>query len=184
MFGLTLILHATEGLTIFTTEGHRRQDVESNPRPVPEITFIDQSNTALSISYFKGKTILMEFFFTSCPSYCYAMGSQFKKLQTHIMQSGIKNVVLMSVSFDYKNDANKQIQTYSKRFNAQKPFWYVVRAKNNDELNQLIKTFEVIIVGNEQSGYEHDSAVHLISSQSELYKIIDFTDDEGIRNVF
>lgn len=183
ILGSSIILYATEGLTIYTAEGQRRSDVELNPRAVPDVTLIDQSFSPLSISEFKGKTVLMEFIYTSCPSFCYAMGSEYEQLQRKIINSDIKDVVLMSVSFDYENDNAEQISAYAKKFKAVRPYWYVVRAKDIEGLNQLIETFDVIVVGDSNTGYEHDSAIHAINKNNRLYKIIDFNNVEAIREI-
>ncbi len=184
ILGSAVIWYATDGLTTYTAEGQRRSDVELIPRTVPDIILIDQNFSPLKISEFKGKTVLMEFIYTSCPSFCYAMGSEYKQLQDKIINSGAKDIVLMSVSFDYENDNAEKIKAYADKFKAVEPYWYVVRAKDIAGLNQLIKTFEVIIVGNSNDGYEHDSAIHAINKNNKLYKIIDFNDDETINEIF
>lgn len=174
LLGAIVISYATDGLTIYTAEGKRRSDVESYPREAPPISFFDQSNYPLNISQFKGKTVLMEFIFTSCPSFCYAMGAEYMKLQKQIKESEQNDIVLMSVSFDFDNDKAEQIEKYAKKFKAEKPYWYVVRAKSKDDLNSLIKTFEVIIVSDGKGSYEHDSAIHVLNEHNALFKIIDF----------
>lgn len=174
LLGAIVIAYATDGLTIYTAEGKRRSDVEQYPRAMPQITFIDQTESPLKVSEFKGKTVLMEFIFTSCPSFCYAMGAEYRKLQRQIKSSEINNVVLVSVSFDFDRDGAEQIEKYASKFKAEKPYWYVVRASSQVELDRLLEAYEVIIVSDGSGGYDHDSAIHVLNQENALYKIIDF----------
>lgn len=174
LLGAVVIAYATDGLTIYTAEGKRRSDVEQYPRESPQITFIDQTDAALKVSELKGKTVLMEFIFTSCPSFCYAMGSVYSKLQRRIKSSEINDVVLLSVSFDFARDGAEQIEQYAGKFKAEKPYWYVVRASSQVALERLLAAYEVIIVSDGSGGYDHDSAIHVLNKNNALYKIIDF----------
>lgn len=154
------------------------------PRDIPEIKLIDQDRQLLNMADFKGKTVLVEFIFSTCPSFCNVLGGEYNKVQKKLIKNNIKDVVLMSISFDYDRDKAEQIKQYARRFAAQKPYWYVVRASNPADLAKIINRFEVSIIKDDKLGYEHDSSIHIINKNNKLSKIVDYNDTQAINAIF
>lgn len=84
--------------------------------------FTNQFGQKVKLNDFKGKIIVMDFFFTRCPSVCPGLARNMRKLQ----KSFVKNdsiVQFVSISVDPENDSAANLLKYGKRFNANFDNW-------------------------------------------------------------
>ncbi len=172
--GVSALFIATDGFTVYTTEGERRANIKKAPRKISNIVLVDQEQKQFSLKDLEGKTLLIEFIYTSCPSYCYAMGSTYQRIDRHLKQTSRSDVALISISFDFQRDKAKQMTQYTNRFKAKSPSWYVTRAQNQVELDNLLQNMGIMVVADENGGYEHNSAIHVINQNGYLIDIVDF----------
>lgn len=172
--GVSGLYKSTDGFTVYTTEGERRANIKKSPRKIPNIALVDQQQKHFSLKGLRGKTLLIEFIYTSCPSYCYAMGSSYQRIQYHLKETSRNDVALISISFDFQRDKAKQIKQYTHRFKAESPSWYIARALNEAELGNLLRNMGIMVISDKYGGYEHNSAIHVIDRNGYLVDIVDF----------
>jgi protein SCO1/2 len=103
----------------------------------PDVTVQTQTGQKIRFSeLLKGRTVAINFIFTSCPSVCPLMGVSFGRLQTMLGKRSA-DVTLISVSIDPETDTPARLAAWGKRFNA-KPGWTLVTGKKAD-IDRLLK---------------------------------------------
>ena len=109
----------------------------------------------------KGKTVIVNAFFTTCTSVCPPMNRNMEKIQAALGDRVGKDVFLVSISVDPEIDTPAVIKEYSKKFHA-KPGWLFLTGKKENvdwalyKLGQYVEDKQdhmtVIIIGNEATG--------------------------------
>ncbi len=92
---------------------------------VKNISFTNQMGKRVSLDDARGKVIVINFFFTRCPSICPGLTKNMKRLQ----DSFIKNpdiVQFISISVDPEHDSTQQLRRFADRFGVNHDTWWFV----------------------------------------------------------
>jgi protein SCO1/2 len=87
------------------------------------VSFVNQLGDSVSLDDLHGKIIVIDFFFTRCPSICPGLARSMKKLQ----QSFEKNaeiVQFISLSIDPRYDSVSQLRKFADRLNINHDSWW------------------------------------------------------------
>jgi len=117
---------------------------------IPDATVLDQNGRKLRFytDLVKGKTIAVNFIFTTCTTICPPMTANFAKVQKTMMAHGQKDFYLISVSVDPENDTPAKLKAYAEMFQA-KPGWTFVTG-TRAELQSIWQAFSVYSGGAKQ----------------------------------
>ena len=87
-------------------------DPETVKVSVPEITVLDQDGRKLNFfrDLVKGKTVAINFIFTTCTTICPPMGATFAKVQTLLGERAGKDVQMISISVDPVTDTPERLK--------------------------------------------------------------------------
>jgi protein SCO1/2 len=109
----------------------------------------------------KGKTVVVNAFFTTCTSVCPPMNRNMEKIQEALGDRVGKDVFLVSISVDPETDTPARLKEYAQKFHA-KPGWTFLTGKKENvdwalyKVGQYVESKDdhttVIIVGNEATG--------------------------------
>ena len=109
----------------------------------------------------KGKTVVINAFFTTCTSVCPPMNRNMEKIQEALGDRLGKEVFLISISVDPTTDTPPRLKEYAQKFHA-KPGWRFLTGKKENvdwalyKVGQYVEAKDdhttVIIVGNETTG--------------------------------
>lgn len=111
----SVIVSEKNGKTTTDTIWHR----------VKNISFTNQLGKKVSLDDLHGKVLVIDFFFTRCPSICPGLAHNMKRLQN----SFVKNdsiVQFISISVDPAHDSVPQLRKFADRFNANHDTWWFV----------------------------------------------------------
>ena len=109
----------------------------------------------------KGKTVVVNAFFTSCTSVCPPMNRSMEKIQEAFGARVGRDVFLVSITVDPATDTPARLKEYAAKFHAGKGWTFLTGKKENLDwalykLGQYVEDKEshktVIIVGNEATG--------------------------------
>jgi protein SCO1 len=185
--GLMLLWSATGGAQAFTTETLRRQQVASQPQRIEafDLTLASGQKTTLNAVLAPGgKVWLVDFVYTRCQTLCSALGSIYQQLQTQIEARGLQGKVgLLSISFDPVNDDAIALTEYSKRMGMDSKVWQIVTLTDWQDRRRLLNAFGIMVVPAPLGEFEHNAALHVVSSDGTLHQIIDYTDFNSALNV-
>lgn len=110
-----------DGITTYDTTFH----------VVKDFTFTNQMGQKVSLKDLPGKILLVNFFFTSCPSICPRMMANLEKVQ----QAYIKNdtlLQLISLTVDPERDSSEQLRMYGVKHGINPDNWWLVTGDKKD----------------------------------------------------
>ena len=130
---------------------------------VPDIAVLDQQGRKRNFytDLVKGKTVAINFIFTTCTTICPPLGATFAKVQTLLGDRAGKDIQLISISVDPVTDTPERLQAWQAKFSTQ-PGWTLVTGDkaNIDRLLKALGGFSarkedhspVVLIGNEAAG--------------------------------
>ena len=111
---------------------------------VKNIQFTNQLGKKVSLDDLHGKIIVVNFFFTSCPSICPGLARNIKRLQ----DSYIKNesiVQFLSVSIDPTRDSVARLRAFADKYNANHDTWWFVTGDKKEIYDFAIKEMKASV---------------------------------------
>ena len=130
---------------------------------IPDSKVLDQNGKSLNFysDLIKGKTVAINFIFTTCTTICPPLTATFRRVQQELENSG-QNVHLISVSVDSSVDTPERLHDFAAKFHAG-PGWTFVTGEK-DEIDRLLRALGVavankndhtpmILIGNDVSGF-------------------------------
>jgi protein SCO1/2 len=171
--GIGALSWVTDGFRVVTSEGARRLAVERSPLSFPDIAMIDQNGQQFSLADYYGRTVLVDFIYTRCPTICGVLGDDFRNVLglAHADEAG--DIDLLSISFDPEHDDRGALQLYGERYGAAAPRWRVAAPVDRHDLEILLRSFGTVVISDGIGGFVHSSAVYLIDSRGRLTRILD-----------
>ncbi|MGH2646125.1 MAG: SCO family protein [Ginsengibacter sp.] len=110
------------GKTIYDTIWHHVNNIE----------FTNQFGKKVSFADLKGKIIVLDFFFTRCPSICPRLAKAMKKLQSSF--AGNDSIVqFISISVDPVHDSVPELRKWAEKYNVDPDSWWVLTG-NRDSI--------------------------------------------------
>lgn len=152
---------------------------------IPNSLVYDQNGKELDFytDLIKGKTVAINFIFTTCTASCPPLTATFRKVQQDAAQRGL-DVKLISISVDPTVDTAERLLAFAQKYNAE-PGWTFVTG-NKTEIDSLLKGLGVaitdkndhtpmIMIGNDVADYW--TRAYGLSAPTQLVELI--TDAAG-----
>ncbi|MGQ9863502.1 MAG: SCO family protein [Bacteroidia bacterium] len=119
-----------------------------------------------SLNRLKGKIVLLNVFYSRCPSICPAMNAQLRQLWQVLPTDG--SVVMVSISTDPGHDTGAVLAAFAQSYAAGHP-WYFVRPQSEANLAVFAKEYLSQTVARlSENDFMHSDAVYLLDSQGRL----------------
>ncbi|HWC77966.1 MAG TPA: SCO family protein [Blastocatellia bacterium] len=149
-----------------STEPAESREGESAGRifRIPDTTVYDQDGKKLRFytDLVKGKTVAINFIFTTCTTICPPLTATFRKVQQELGDRVGRDVMLISISVDPATDVPERLKSFSAKFNAGPGWSFITGGK--PEIDDLLRTLEVfvadknehtpmLLIGNDSAGY-------------------------------
>lgn len=112
------------GRTAYDTVWHR----------VNNMHFTNQLGEQVSLDDLKGKIIVLDFFFTHCPTICPQLAKSMKKLQNSFPNND-SIVQFVSISIDPKHDSVAQLRKWAEKFNVNPDNWWLLTGNRDSIYN-------------------------------------------------
>lgn len=180
--GLLIGWQVTLGFQAFTWESYRRIQVERSPVAVPDVQLQDHNGELFRLARTGDRLLLVNFFYTRCPTLCRYTGTVYARLLQAIDERGwADRVQLISLSLEPDHDTPARLDEYRRRYHpAPGSRWLTARALSPAAQQQLLARFGVVSIPDEWGGIQHNAAVHLVDAEGRLIRIIDDTDFEHV----
>jgi protein SCO1/2 len=164
---------------------------ESSPaqKYFSDVKLIDQDGRTLRFytDMLKGKTVIVNAFFTTCTSVCPPMNRNLEMVQQALGDRLGRDVFILSISVDPVNDTPPRLKNYAQRFHA-KPGWTFLTGKKENidwalyKLGQYVQDkndhTSIIIIGNESTGL-WKKAFGLAKADELIRLVNDVANDKG-----
>jgi protein SCO1/2 len=141
---------------------------------VPDGAFLDQEGRRRTFDSFKGTPVVMTFIYTRCPlpTFCPLMDRHFASLQKSMKDdAALKDVHLVTVSFDPATDTPAVLKAHAKTLNADLRHWTFLTG-DRDQLDQFAARFGVSVSRalNNPRDISHNLRTVVISVDGKLVK--------------
>lgn len=110
--------------------------------PIRDFLLTDQSNKIFKFERFKGKVLLVEFAYTTCPDVCPLMTAAMRSVQDELTAAERKLVHLIMVTTDPEVDSPAVLASYAKRYRVDLSNWSFLTG-DEPSLAQVWKNFGV-----------------------------------------
>jgi len=161
------------GMTLIRKTKSQAAPVKAAPEPeantsfsstkIPNAEVLDQNGKQLNFytDLIKGKTVAINFVFTTCTAICPSLTATFRRVQQEAATRGV-DVQLISVSVDPGVDTPERLQEYSAKFKTG-PGWTFVTG-DKAKIDSVLQAFGVavankndhtpmVLIGNDTSDY-------------------------------
>ena len=142
---------------------------------VPAGKFLDQDGRATTFAAFKGAPVAMTFIYTRCPlpTFCPLMDRHFAALQKTLKADpALKNVKLVTISFDPTTDTPAVLKKHAKSLDADLARWTFLTG-DRDDVDQFAARFGVSVSRalNDARDITHNLRTAVIGADGKLVKV-------------
>ena len=137
---------------------------DTNWHKVKNIYFTNQLGKKVSLDDVKGKILVIDFFFTRCPSVCPGLARNMKKLQDSFL--GNDSIVhFISISVDPEHDSVQQLRKFADRFNINHDTWWMVTGDKKEIYDFAMKELKAGLADTEvDTAFIHTENFFLLDS--------------------
>lgn len=132
---------------------------------LPDVNLVNEDGRKVRFrsEIIAGKTVAINFIFTTCSTICPPMGANFAALQKLLSDKAGKDVQLISISIDPLTDTPDRLRAWRQRFNGGPGWTLLTGAKQDvDTLLTALDVFTasktqhspVVLVGSERDGWQ------------------------------
>jgi protein SCO1 len=90
---------------------------------LPHLALIDQNGKSVTLSSLKGKPVLVDFIYTSCPGPCLTLTKSMERVADRLGPALGSQVTFVSISIDPEHEGPPQMQAYAKAQSADRAGW-------------------------------------------------------------
>ena len=99
---------------------------------VRNITLTNQLGKKVTLDQLKGKILVVDFFFSRCPTICPGMAKSMARLQKSFVNNNDSIVQFISISIDPEHDSVPQLRKYADRYTNNHDSWWFVTGDKKD----------------------------------------------------
>jgi protein SCO1 len=140
----SLAIAVATSLSLITAAGCHRgaPDSAASASVLTDTKLVDQNGDAVVLSSLKGKPLLVDFIYTSCPGPCLMETAKFANVALRLGNDLGSKVTLVSISVDPEHDGPKQLLDYSRQQGADEKGWYFLTGGPGD-VDQALAGFKL-----------------------------------------
>jgi protein SCO1 len=90
---------------------------------LPDVALVDQHGHQVTLASLKGRPVLIDFIFTTCPGPCPLMTSRMAAVAKLLRPKLGSQVTFISITIDPEHDRPAQLARYAREFHADEPGW-------------------------------------------------------------
>jgi protein SCO1/2 len=103
---------------------------------------VDQNGNKVSLASLKGKPMVVDFIYTSCPGPCMMETAKLANVALRLGSDLGSKVTIVSISVDPEHDGPKQLLDYSRQQGADEKGWYFLTGNPRD-VDQALAGFKI-----------------------------------------
>ena len=110
---------------------------------LPDITLTDQNGHPVSLASLKGKPVLFDFIYTSCPGPCLMLTSRMKQIANRLGPRLGTEARIVSITVDPEHDHPEQLNAYAKAQGADVNGWLFLTGTPS-QIDNVLAGFDLI----------------------------------------
>jgi protein SCO1/2 len=153
-------------------EPEEQQEVSfPEPLPAPDFALIDQDGNTMQLSSLRGKVVLLDFIYTSCPGPCPLLSRKFSQFQKTLGERVGKEVVLLSITVDPQHDTPAVLQQYARRYQADTAGWKFLTG-STQAIVSVAYQYGADFYGEPGKEINHLVATYIIDQAGNMVKVL------------
>lgn len=130
--------------SIFTVAGCNRDSAGSAAAEsvLTDAKLVDQNGNSVALTSLKGKPMVVDFIYTSCPGPCLMETAKLANVALRLGSDIGSKVTIVSISVDPEHDGPKQLLDYSRQQGADEKGWYFLTG-GPAEVDQALAGFKL-----------------------------------------
>lgn len=146
---------------------------------IPSFSFINQYGKTIDNNFYKGKTYIATFFFTTCPTICPIVSRQM--LRIYDKYENNSEILLISHTLDPKRDTVNALKNYAENLGVSAPKWNFVTGKKK-EIRDIVDDYFNIVVDDEGApgGINHSGKIVLVDRNGHIRSFCEGTDPDEV----
>ncbi len=130
--------------SLFAIAGCHRDSDSGAPTAsvLTDAKLVDQNGNTVTLTSLKGKPLVVDFIYTSCPGPCLMETAKFANVALRLGSDLGSKVTLVSISVDPEHDGPKQLLDYSRQQGADEKGWYFLTG-GPAEIDQALAGFKL-----------------------------------------
>jgi protein SCO1/2 len=141
----------------------------SDASVLTDTKLVDQNGNTISLASFKGKPLVVDFIYTSCPGPCLMETAKLANVALRLGSDLGSKVTIVSISVDPEHDGPKQLLDYSRRQGADEKGWYFLTG-GPGEVDQALAGFKLSRQVEPDGGVGHLVDMMLIGTDGRLVR--------------
>ena len=137
---------------------------------LPDISLVDQNGKPIVLSSLKGKPLLVDFIYTSCPGPCRTMTLSMEGVAAKLGPALGPRVAFISISIDPEHEGPPQLLSYAKKLNAERAGWLFLSG-GPEEIDSVLAAFHLKRERAPDGEIEHLEEVMLIAADGHILKV-------------
>jgi len=135
----------------------------------PTTSLVDQEGRHVSLSGFRGKTVIVSFIYTNCTDVCPLISSKFGRLQAALTPGRFH---LVEISVDPARDTRSTITRYARRFHADPARWSILTG-STAALTKLWRALGESVIPGAHGEVIHNDRTIVVAPDGTIAEIID-----------
>lgn len=146
---------------------------------IPNFSFTNQYGETVNNEFYKGKTYVATFFFTTCPTICPVVSRQM--LRIYDKYENNPEILLLSHTLDPKRDTVNALKNYAENLEVKAPKWNFVTG-NKKEIRGIVDDYFNIVVDDEGApgGINHSGKIVLVDRNGHIRSFCEGTDPDEV----
>ncbi len=129
--------------SLFAAAGcHSGSTADGPATMLTDTKLVDQNGNTVELSSLKGKPLVVDFIYTSCPGPCLMETAKFANVALRLGSDLGSKVTLVSITVDPEHDGPKQLLDYSRQQGADEKGWYFLTGGPGD-IDQALAGFKL-----------------------------------------
>jgi protein SCO1 len=140
----SVVIAVLTTVSLFAAAGCHRDSETSAAAPsvLTDTKLVDQNGNTVELSSLKGKPLVVDFIYTSCPGPCLMETAKFANVALRLGNDLGSKVTLVSITVDPEHDGPKQLLNYSRQQGADEKGWIFLTGGPGD-IDQALAGFKL-----------------------------------------
>jgi protein SCO1/2 len=134
---------------------------------LPNLKLVDQYGQQVSLASLKGKPILFDFFYTTCPGPCLVLTARMRSIAEKLGDSLGDRVRFVSVTVDPEHDTSRLLLAYAKEQRADRRGWLFLTG-TPPQINELMARFKLVRQHEPDGSVDHVLEFFLVGPDGHL----------------
>ena len=130
----------------------------------------NQNDNPTTLAQYRGKKLLVNFIYTSCPTVCPVQTAQLNNIYQQLSSTEQKNLQLLSISIDPEIDQPAQLKQFMNNMHIETKNWDFLTGEKM-LMKRIANRFNTIAIRQSDGELDHWVGLHLISPEGKPIKI-------------